>query len=71
MPSTARRLELWLDRAGLPHRGAHALRHSFATRLYQRTGDVLLVKEALGHRSVVSTLVYAQADEGRLRRAMC
>ncbi len=66
----ARRLELWLERARLPHRGAHALRHSFATALYQRTGDVLLVKEALGHRSVVSTLVYARPDAGRLRRAM-
>ncbi|MCC7172994.1 MAG: tyrosine-type recombinase/integrase, partial [Planctomycetes bacterium] len=49
---------------------AHALRHSFATSLYRRTGDVLIVKEALGHRSIASTLVYAQADEGRVRRAM-
>ncbi|MCC7169651.1 MAG: tyrosine-type recombinase/integrase [Planctomycetes bacterium] len=66
----ARRLETWLDRAGIPHRGAHALRHTFATALYRRTGDVLIVKEALGHRSVASTLVYAQASEERLRRAM-
>ena len=33
------------------------LRHRYATRLYQRTGDVLLVKKALGHRSIVSTMV--------------
>ena len=34
------------------------------------TGDVLLVKEALHHRSITSTLVYARADEERLRRAL-
>ncbi|MCK6446180.1 MAG: tyrosine-type recombinase/integrase [Planctomycetes bacterium] len=66
----ARRLELWLERAGLQHRGAHALRHSFATRLYRQTGDVLLVKTALGHRSVESTLVYATPDRDQLRRRL-
>ncbi|MCC7015528.1 MAG: tyrosine-type recombinase/integrase [Planctomycetes bacterium] len=63
----ARRLETWLDRAGIPHRGAHALRHSFASGLYRRTGDVLVVQRALGHRSIVSTLTYARATEERLR----
>ena len=48
----------------------HGLRHTFALSLYQRTGDVLLVKEALGHRSISSTMVYAQAGEDRLRRAL-
>jgi hypothetical protein len=38
--------------------------------LYQRTGDILLVKEALHHRSITSTLVYARADAERVRRAM-
>ncbi|MCC7171374.1 MAG: tyrosine-type recombinase/integrase [Planctomycetes bacterium] len=66
----ARRFELWLERAGLPHRGAHALRHSFATRLYRQTGDVLLVRTALGHRSLESTLVYARADDVLLRAVL-
>jgi site-specific recombinase XerD len=48
----------------------HGLRHAFATDLYRRTGDVLLVKEALGHRSVASTVVYVQVDQGRLRAAL-
>jgi len=67
-----RRFVWWLGRAGVA-RGAstHSLRHTFATQLYRRTGDVLLVKEALRHRSVASTLVYARCgDEGRLRAAM-
>jgi site-specific recombinase XerD len=66
-----RRLALWLARASVAQRASpHALRHSFATTLYRRTGDVYLVKEALKHRSIASTLVYAQANEGRLREAL-
>lgn len=37
----------------------HALRHTFAVRLYQAKPDILLVKQQLGHRSVRSTEVYA------------
>ena len=29
-------------------------------RLYQKTKDLLLVKERLGHRSINSTLIYTQ-----------
>ena len=49
--------------------GTHVLRHTRATDLYRKTGDLLVVKELLGHRSVASTLVYARADEARLRAA--
>jgi len=49
----------------------HALRHSFALELYERTGDVLLVQGALGHRSIVSTAVYARASGVRVRAAVC
>jgi site-specific recombinase XerC len=66
-----RRFGEWLKRAGITRAlSPHALRHGFALGLYRRTGDVLLVKEALHHRSIASTLVYARVDEERLRRAM-
>lgn len=39
----------------------HALRHTFATRLYHDTNDPLLVKQLLGHRSLKSTEVYAES----------
>jgi integrase/recombinase XerC len=39
----------------------HSLRHTFAMRLYARTRDLLLVKKMLGHRSINSTLIYAEA----------
>ena len=66
-----RRLRMWLERAGIDRRiSPHALRHTFALALYARTGDVLIVKEALRHRSIASTLVYARAEKGRLRAAL-
>ena len=65
-----RRFHRYLDQAGLRRRGTHCLRHTFATSVYRRTGDLLLTKEALGHRSVASTIVYARADAARLRAAM-
>jgi integrase/recombinase XerC len=37
----------------------HALRHTFAMRLYDETHDLFLVKQMLGHHSVRSTEVYA------------
>ncbi len=39
----------------------HALRHTFAIRVYASTKDILLVKRLLGHRSLQSTLVYADS----------
>ena len=67
----ARLLEDWLERARIDrHHSPHALRHTCATRLYQKTGDPFLVKEALGHRSLSSTLRYVTCDESRLRAAL-
>ncbi len=67
----ARRLGQWVERAGIKRAASpHSLRHSFATGLYRRTGDILLVREALRHQSIASTLVYAHADGERLRTAM-
>lgn len=37
----------------------HALRHTFAMRLFAETRDLFLVKQLLGHHSVKSTEVYA------------
>jgi integrase/recombinase XerC len=47
---------------------AHSLRHSFATRLYNATGDIRLVQQALRHTHVSTTEVYAHVDPLRWRR---
>jgi site-specific recombinase XerD len=66
-----RRFEGWLAKAGVRGRySPHSLRHSFALGLYERTGDVLLVQAALGHRAISSTLVYARASAERVRAAV-
>lgn len=36
----------------------HSLRHTFAIRTYQNTRDVKLLQMALGHRSLINTMVY-------------
>ncbi len=36
----------------------HTLRHFYATKLYHKTKDLLLVKERFGHRSINSTMIY-------------
>jgi integrase/recombinase XerD len=66
-----RRFTGWLERAGIRGRySPHSLRHTFALGLYERTGDVLVVQAALGHRSIASTLVYARASAERVRVAV-
>jgi integrase/recombinase XerC len=68
---TQRRLGIWCQRAGIQSRiSPHALRHSFAIRIYRQTRDLLLVQQALRHRSIASTTVYARCDEGRLREVL-
>lgn len=36
----------------------HSLRHTFALKLYRRSKDIRLVQQALGHKSINSTLIY-------------
>lgn len=66
-----RRLGQWLQAAGVTQPvSTHSLRHAFAQTLYARTGDILLVMTALRHRSITSTLVYAQANLQQIRNAL-
>ncbi len=46
--------------------GAHMLRHSFATLLYQKRHDLILVQEALGHASLNTSRIYTHFDKQRL-----
>lgn len=48
--------------------GAHMLRHSFATLLYQKSLDLILVQEALGHASIATSRIYTHFDTSRLQK---
>lgn len=66
-----RRFSRVRESAGLPVTvSCHSLRHSFATRLLEKTGDLGLVQKALGHRSASSTAIYARTSDKRLRDAL-
>jgi integrase/recombinase XerC len=67
MRHAQRRLAGWFATARIAGRSAHALRHSFATALLARTGDLRLVQAAMNHASIVSTTIYTQVDRKRLR----
>lgn len=58
-------------RAGIPfvvH--PHTLRHTMATRVYEVTRDLNVVKELLGHESISTTQIYARCAPGLQREAV-
>jgi integrase len=57
--------------AGIERRlTVHSLRHTFATRLRERTGDLRIVQAALGHRHLGTTEAYTRVADADVRRAL-
>jgi integrase/recombinase XerD len=48
--------------------GAHMLRHTFATMLYQKSKDLILVQESLGHADINTSRIYTHFDKDRLKQ---
>ncbi len=67
----ANRVKYWLGQASIEKDiSPHGLRHTFATHLYSRTGDILVVKRALGHRDLSTTEIYTHLVDDALEDAI-
>lgn len=51
------------------HITPHKMRSTCAMRLYEKTGDIYLTAQQLGHTNISNTMIYAKATEERRREA--
>ena len=64
-------VEDWISRAGIAKKVTiHGLRHTFATHLLERTGNLRTVQEALRHRNIATTVRYTHQPSEALAEAL-
>jgi integrase len=56
--------------AGIKKFRNHDLRHDFATKLYDETGDIYAVQNAMGHADVKTTMRYVHRRKGAVNAAI-
>ncbi len=48
----------------------HTLRHSYATHIFEKTGDINTVKDLLGHMDISTTQIYAHTSTQMKKKAI-
>jgi integrase/recombinase XerD len=61
-------LKTYARAAGIENISPHTLRHSFATYMLDKTGDLTAVKYFLGHSNISTTQIYTHVSRERLRQ---
>ena len=56
-----------LDAIGLPHKGLHTFRHTFATRCFEKGIDPVVVQNIMGHANYDTTLGYTHVLENKTK----
>lgn len=59
-----------IKKAGIEDFRIHDFRHTGATRILARTGNLKIVQGALGHATITATARYAHTDETQIRGAL-
>ena len=57
-------------KAGIPRLHFHLLRHTYLTRTYDKTKDLIIVKEIAGHANISTTMIYTHTSGEAVRAAM-
>ena len=68
--AVSRVVQIYMQKAGVHERGrgAHTLRHSWAIRALENDQPIKAIADALGHRYIDTTYIYAKADLKMLRQ---
>ncbi len=71
--SIRRTVKTYAERTGISWAedvSPHTLRHTFATNLLRRTGNIRFVQKALGNSDLSTTMIYTQVVDEELQEAM-
>ena len=64
--------ERLLNKAGVQKKKFHALRHTYATRLFENNTSILTVSRLLGHSSIKTTEIYTHVlKEIKIQEVEC
>ena len=65
----AKMLKQYAEKVTTKNVTPHVMRHSCATNLYEKTGDIYLCSRQLHHKNVSTTERYAELSKSRQREA--